>query len=151
MSEAAGKRGHILVVTKSDDWHPDQHDYDFAIECVEPDLCNGWWECREEHGVDGLDADLGPYDADAPEDAPWYDEDEFEFHGVMHTWRYSAGWTVPFPGCVVAAQGCLPDEALNIAHAHGEGRHVVDDEWGDPGELWLHYVVPADTPAEVTP
>lgn len=148
MSEAAGKRGHILVVTKSDDWHPDQHVYDFAVECVEPDLCDGWWECHEKHEVDGLSAEGGPWDCDVSD--PWCDEEVFTFHGVEHTWRGALGWTVPFPGCVVAAQDCLSDEAWPIARECGEGRYPVEDEWGDPGEMRL-LPLAADTPCEVTP
>lgn len=131
-------RGHLLTVTKSDDWFPDQPAWDGAITCLSPTTCNGWWECHEPHEVDGKSAASGPYDCDDSD--PWCDEDEYEFHGVQHTWHYGSGWTVPYEGCVVQTVDTISDSAYEIGQAHGEGTYQVDDEWGDPGECDLLFV-----------
>lgn len=131
-------RGHLLTVTKSSDLAEDDPVWDYAVTCLAPDQCSGWQECREAHVVDGMSAANGPHDCPAEDAAaclqPWCDRDEFEFHGVSHQWRWGYGWTVPFRGCVVAEEvhcgsGC--DSAFDIAHEHGEGEHLVDDDWDD--------------------
>lgn len=140
MAEIAHHRGHVLTVTKGEDWFEDQPDWRGTITCLAPGGCGGWWECDEPHEVGGVSAGAGPYGC--ADDAPWLDQDEFEFHGVLHTWRYGAGWTVPFEGCVVqTADVC--DAVYDIGQDHGEGTFVVDDDWGDPGDCTLHYVRPA--------
>lgn len=133
-------RGHHLIVTKSDDWTEDEPDFDHDVVCLDPPSCGGWQECLDPHEVDGVSAAEGPYDS--PEDAPWCDEEEFTFHGVLHEWRYGYGWTVPFPGCVVAANDHVCDSAYDIGRRHGEGTYVVDDEWDDT-YCTLLYVGPA--------
>ena len=118
---------HILHVSPDGDG--------FEIECVAPDTCNGWIECGEPHAVDGIDANYGPYGCD--ESAPWFDEDEWEFHGKLHTWRHGYGWTLPYPGCVVAGSGGVeaPDdlweETVDGEHRLKPGRWLVDDDWDD--------------------
>lgn len=106
--------------------HVDSHDHD--IVCPEGNGCSGWVGCSEPHLVDGKSADDGPYDCD--ESAPYWGKDEFEFHGVLHTWRSGYGWTMPFTGkCIVNWVGRydLPTgyEDLPI------GEHEVEDDWGD--------------------
>ena len=134
-------RGHHLTIVKGDDWFEDQPDWDGSITCLAPAKCGGWWECGETHGVNGTSAGDGPYGADCPgcivplgaDEAhlPWCDEDEFEFHGVLHTWRYGYGWTVPYDGCVVQAADDVCDAVYDIGQEHGEGTYFVDDEWDD--------------------
>lgn len=99
-------------------------EYEDSLEC--PVGCHGWQECADDHVVPGYDGvNDGPYDSD--EDAPWYDQEEFEFHGVLHTWNgMGYGWTVDYEGCVVAGNDwsdlSLPDR---------EGVWLVDDDWDD--------------------
>lgn len=153
-------KGHLLNVAKGTDWTEDDHEWNWSITCLAPEKCGGWQECGKEHRLEGVSAADGPYDNDCPgwhgpylaDDAhdkrmqaesaqhyPWCDEDEFEFHGVLHTWRYGYGWTIPFDGCAVAANLSWADEAWDIADEHGEGSHVVDDDWDDT-DLTLIYV-----------
>lgn len=122
-------RGHILTITTTEDHTADDPDYRWDVECLAPEKCDGWQECLEPHEVDGKSAASGPYDCD--EDAPWCDEDEYEFHGVLHTWRWGNGWTVPFEGCVVSANDSTCDSVYDIAREHGAGRYQVDDDWDD--------------------
>jgi hypothetical protein len=148
--------GHLLVVGL-DRWeqvrldagelvfpeHVESHSH--GIVCQLGDKCEGWIECREPHEVDGKSAECGPYECDCPDGqasclgdepdegarprSPWYDEEEFEFHGVMHTWRYGHGWTVPFSGGCIVKFGDyeLPDgyDKLPI------GKYEVDTDWDD--------------------
>lgn len=123
-------REHHLTITPDDDGDDfDTPGWQFEITCLAPTKCGGFQECPDEHQVAGVSAADGP---DADESAPWFDEEEFEFHGVMHEWRYGFGWTVPFDGCVVSdALNWNCDSAADIADRHGAGVHVVDDEWDD--------------------
>lgn len=120
--------------------HIDSHVHD--IECPAGNGCSGWIECREPHEVNGASASCGPYECDCPDGAPsclgepgedpapWYDREEFKFHGVLHTWRYGHGWTVPFTGgCIVVHNGFydLPDEYDSLPI----GEHPVEDDWDD--------------------
>lgn len=101
-------------------------EFESELEC--PIGCNGWQECREdEHAVPGYDGEnAGPWESD--EDAPWYDEEEFEFHGVVHTWNGNGyGWTVPYDGCVVAGN----DWQASLYFPDREGKWLMDDEWDD--------------------
>lgn len=104
----------------------------FTIECLAGNGCNGWIECRKPHMVGDLDARVGPY---CDDDAPWCDFEEWEFHGVVHTWRYGWGWTVPYPGCVVAGSGVdAPDDLWETTDGERRlrpGRWLVDDDWDD--------------------
>jgi hypothetical protein len=131
---------HLLTITPTEDHTEEDSDYRFEITCHEPEKCNGFWECMEPHKVDGKSAAAGPYDCSY--DDPWCDEDEFEFHGVVHTWHYGWGWTVPYPGCVVAANEHWTDDAWDIAREHGPGVHEVDDDWNDDSciLIWLRKV-----------
>lgn len=131
-------RGHRLTITKSPDWEPDEPYWDWSIECATPDLCGGWWECRESHEVIGLPQNDGPWNSS--EDAPWFEEEEFTFHGVEHTWRWGHGWTVPYPGCVVQTAD-IGDDVHEIASVHGEGVYLVEDDWDDT-YCHLEVVVP---------
>lgn len=116
-------------------------DYESSITCTTTG-CNGWQECREPHVVEGYD---GPNDGpdDSEEDAPWADREEFEFHGVLHTWRGGWGWTVPFVGCVLAEQD-LADYIHDIYAEHGPGEYLVDDDWWDETHSSISAVSMAD-------
>jgi hypothetical protein len=128
---------HILEVT------PDGEG--FSVECLVGNGCSGWLECGEPHTVGNADASDGPFDCD--EDAPWYDEDEWEFHGIIHTWHYGFGWTVPYPGCVVAGSAVDPPDDLwqtvGGEHRLNPGRWLVDDDW-DESECYLSLLGPAE-------
>lgn len=146
MTDLGGPVTHHIVITKSPDWHEDDPCWDGEIVCVTPETCEGWQECLEDHGG----ADPGecpgehPDDRDAPrsEHVPWCDEYEFEFHGVVHTWQYGYGWTVPYQGCVVIGSDEWSDgvseAADEIGHAHGEGTYEVDVDWWDESPV-IHY------------
>lgn len=124
---------HILIKEVNPD---DPEEFRYRIECQLGDACDGWWECDKLHEVDGLSAHLGPNDSEPG--APWDAEEEFGFHGVLHTWRDGHGWTVPFEGCVVEVSDFdPPDEVLELP----VGRYEVDDEWDDTS-LYLNYVGP---------
>jgi hypothetical protein len=127
--ESKRERGHLLTIAKEADFDPEWPHFDWDITCVVPELCGGWQECQEPHAVDGESAADGPYDAS--EDDPWFDLEEFTFHGVEHTWRGDYGWTIPYEGCVVSANDYVADEVHDIGVEHGEGTYVVDDEWDD--------------------
>lgn len=107
--------------------YPDTPEFEHSIECLGG--CSGWQECQEDkHEVPGYDGvNDGPYESD--EDAPWYDEEEYEFHGVLHTWNGSGyGWTVEFPGCVVQANDYGEPYGANTQR---DGSWLVDDDWDD--------------------
>lgn len=133
----APKRGHLLTITKHEDWTEDEPYWDWSITCQSVDLCNGWLECRESHEIDGTSAEDGPYECD--ESAAWCDEDVFMFHGVEHNWRYGHGWTVPYEGCVVQSADSLSDDVHDIGLEYGEGTYAVEDDWDDEW-CWLTVV-----------
>lgn len=120
---SARPRGHTLHVTRARDWTEGDPFYDWTIECHNIDLCGGWIECREYHG----DADGGPWECG--QDDPWAEQEEYEFHGVTHTWRYEHDWTVPYHGCVPQIAG--DDSAREIAYHKGEGSWLIGDDWDD--------------------
>lgn len=119
---------HILVKTL-DTTTPGRPDYTFTLECPGPPQCVGFTECQEKHEVDGRDAAEGPYDC--AEDDPWLHEEEFTFHGVLHTWQDGYGWTVPFEGCVVRPHPYFPDEARDVLFEQMPGRYVVAVDWDE--------------------
>lgn len=121
----ATERGHLLSVTKGEDWFPDQPDWNGAVVCLVPALCGGWQTCGHDECRVG-----SPYDADNGAE-PWYEQEEWEFHGELHTYRYGHDWTVPFPGCVVTESDAVFQAAYDIGQQHGEGTYLVDDEWDD--------------------
>lgn len=129
-------RGHILTVTQCEDFDPEYPSFEYSIECLNVDKCGGWQECRETHEVDGVSAADGPWNCD--ENAPWEEYDEFAFHGVEHKWVEWHGWTVPYPGCVVADNDFICDDAHDIALDHGCGRHEVEDDWDDMDCSLIH-------------
>lgn len=124
---------HIIIKS------PDSVDagyFRYQVECPGRPECDGWQECREPHLSDGWDAnDEYGNPNDCPEDAPWFDEEVFDFHGVAHTWQGGFGWTVPFEGCVVRANlnACV-DIAEDLLWDLPAGRYPVEDHW-DEGEL----------------
>ncbi|MBB3040982.1 hypothetical protein [Nocardioides soli] len=128
-AETDQKRGHHLTVVKDDDFDPEYPHFKGTITCLVPTKCGGWQECPESHQIEGGPVNDGPWDSD--EDAPWFEEDYFTFHGVEHEWRYGYGWTVPFEGCCVADNDSSVDSVHDIGLENGEGTYVVDDEWDD--------------------
>jgi hypothetical protein len=139
-AELVVPRGHTVTITESDDHSEEYPDYDSTIDCLNPNLCGGYQECTEKHEVDGVSASDGPWDCECPGDHgtegnegvhyPWCDEDEFEFHGILHTYRYGWNWTVPYRGCVVASAD-VSDDVYDIARTKGPGTYPVDDDWSD--------------------
>lgn len=121
-------RRHHLTVTRGEDFNPEHPHFVGTVTCLIPALCDGWQECLQTHEVDGIEAHDGPWDA--PEGAPWADEDYFEFHGETHQWLWH-GWSTPYPGCVVADNDAVSDCAHDIGLALGEGTYAVRDEWHD--------------------
>ena len=126
-------RGHVLVVTISSDHAPDDPDYDWTVECLNPDLCGGWTECTHADGHH-IEDDAERDDAEG--------EGTYTFHGVEHSYHPGYNWTVPFEGCVVAENihQWSPESADEIAHQHGVGRHVVGDDWYDESSVSLAYI-----------
>lgn len=122
---------HFVVITKIEADSTDPDDLpevgDWHIECSDPASCDGWIECDGNHIANaGEDASAGPYQART--DQPWCDEEEFAFHGVMHTWRYGHGWTVPYDPCPVIG---FSDTDLPDGIPVELGRYEVDVEWDD--------------------
>ena len=131
--------GHILVIENDDTYDGSADEaLKYSIRCPEGNGCNGWQECSEDHGA----AWEGP---EAPEgkDRPWAGLDEFEFHGVPHTWRNSWGWTVPFKGCIVAE---TVEDFGEFEHLP-PGEYPVEDEWWDDTDCYLDLI---DAPAGAT-
>lgn len=127
-AEKDAPRGHVLVIEPDAAYaarFPDAPtEYRWSIECLNLEKCGGWQECPESHEVEGQPVNDGPWDSD--ESAPWFEEEEFEFHGVLHEYRWGHGWTVPFEGCVVASNDAdCPVEPMR------PGRWMVHDEWDD--------------------
>ena len=138
--------------------HPDERSY--TIVCIDPQRCVGWSECSEPHEIDGSSASCGPYQCDRPDDQPsclgdepdeglrprppWYDQEEFEFHGVVHTWRLGWGWTVPYQGCIV-----VDAERPSGADDTPIGVWEIDEEWFDESSCYLEFTTSPPTPAEL--
>lgn len=120
----------------------------YLIEC--PDGCDGWQTCLEKHEGQHVDvilpADQGPDDCQQCTEPPllhtaWCGQEEFEFHGVIHTWRYGHGWTVPYPGCVVAA---TPWDSDFDRDDVPRGRYEVQEDWDDES-CWLEFTTTPPT------
>lgn len=135
---------HILVVEPDAAYAARFPDADpetrWWIECPEGNDCAGWQECREPHVVDSKDAADGPHETECrcvnglECEVPWCGEDVFTFHGIEHEWRWGYGWTVPFTGCVLAANADRfdpPDDLWQTDGTLSIGRWVVDDDWDD--------------------
>lgn len=131
----------------------DVEDREYELRCVDPSSCNGWTECPElvhrcEHGCNAADGpdENDPDGGECPgfkKKLPdlaiigypaeytyncWAGEEDFEFHGVMHTYQHGHGWVVPYPGCVVDAIAEMPPDD---AHLYPIGEHEIEDEWDD--------------------
>jgi hypothetical protein len=114
--------------------------YRYRLECPGPEFCQGISECMDDHVVDGRDAHWGPWECE--EDDPWADEEEFEFHGEVHTWTDEYRWTVPCKGCWIHLEDQEPDDLLLDQPV---GRYVVELEWD-----WDEYILkPLGPEAEV--
>lgn len=110
--------------------------------CPDPDNCPGWEECREPHIVDGQDAFMGPYEGE--EGYPWDDVDEFEFHGVLHTWNYGFGWTVPFKGCVAREAYDFYGETPDGIPMDRPGMYEVEEDWYDESTCYFNLIKEVD-------
>ncbi|MFZ2240593.1 MAG: hypothetical protein WAV90_13850 [Gordonia amarae] len=139
--------------------HPDQHvfpertdDHGYRIICTEPDKCTGWQECPETHAHDGVESLCGPEACECDEGEPdcvtgrpWESQEDFEFHGTMHTWQNGWGWTVPYEGCVVADNGWTePPEGWRERPI---GCHELEVDW-DGDECYLEFSDPAEEPRQ---
>ena len=112
---------HTVTVVRNDEGDLE----DLIVTCGVLTGRHGWITCDKPHEVNGVNADEGPDRCDA--DQSWYDEEEFEFHGVMHEWRCEHGWTVPYGGCVVRDSDPDLDEFGNLP----AGTYPADDDWDD--------------------
>ncbi|WP_087005977.1 hypothetical protein [Gulosibacter sp. 10] len=139
---------HIITITRDEDFlkrlsqyrEPDEHDrsnaYTYSVECTVSGGCGGWQECGKPHEVDGVDASDGPWETPCScayveadhHSIPWCGEEEFEFHGVLHEWRWGYGWTVPYTGCIIRD---YPPELPDGIDTERDGRWLVDDDWDD--------------------
>lgn len=129
---------HYIEVTIDPDGDPDSpYAWDrwhmSAIECSTPGGCGGWRECTLDHP--GMDPD--------DEDSPAFDAEEWEIHGVLHTWQ---GWTwsVPFDGCPVQEWADVSDLWDGV---DGPGRYEIDADWNDT-ECYLTVVGKVDADNE---
>lgn len=128
---------HYVTVTIDPDGNPDSP-YPWErwsmdpIECSVPGGCCGWVECPLDHP--GMDPD--------DEDSPAFDAEEWEMHGVLHTWRGWGTWAVPFDGCSVSEWTDTNDLWDGI---DGPGRYEVYDDWDDT-ECYLTVVRKLDEP-----
>jgi len=147
-AEQDAPRGHHLIVTKDEDFDPEYPYFESEVVCLNPAKCGGWQECDKPHEVDGKSAADGPWECEAS--APWAEEEEFTFHGEHHRWNdtYAHAWTLPFPGCVVAASDNLGDFVQEIGLEHGEGTYAVEDDWDDDLSALdvIERVTPPDSP-----
>ncbi|KQU30319.1 MULTISPECIES: hypothetical protein [unclassified Rhodococcus (in: high G+C Gram-positive bacteria)] len=122
---------HTLVVEVDEEYGARFPDLEAAmkwrVECSDSNSCEGFMECREVHEVGKWrETAEGPYECD--EDCPWYDQEEFWFHGVLHTWHSGYAWTVPYDGCPVQASVAEPPgEAYPLL----VGRYEVEPDWDD--------------------
>ena len=130
---------HVLVVSPDEEYstrypdHPPERIY--TIECVRPDRCDGFQECPEDHPGDS-------------EEGYYPDDDEQEFHGVLHP-HSGWNWTGPYEGCVVqSADWETPDDLPRDAPY---GRYDIDVEWGEPGDGPVLYLIAPTTPGRHTP
>jgi len=133
-SEAAlaSLRGDLIgpleseVLWDAHEWH---------VECSNPAACDGWEECLEPHEVDGVSAADGPYETVCgmnPCRIPWCGQDEYFFHGALHTWQSgNSCWSLPVKGCPVARFA----EEVDDVPLDRPGRWVVDVDWGDWGPI----------------
>lgn len=127
----ANERDSHIVIKKPDPEDSDSHLYE--VECPGRPACDGFIECRERHTAEGFDADDGEFGDpnDCPPDVPWEGMDEFEFHGVVHTFWSTHWWTVPYDGCVVRDHPYFPECAEELLCELPPGRYPVRGHWGD--------------------
>lgn len=126
--------------------HPDSRTW--TLQCPGGDSCIGWTECRRlhicKHGHEILYDDLS-FDGPCPgfDDENCIDtDDEQEFHGETHTYRWGSGWTVPYVGCVASeCCGGPPDQIDTLPI----GEYAVEPDWWDDSACVLDLVVPTTT------
>lgn len=147
--------------------HPDSRAW--RLICPGGDDCVGWTECREdhicEHGCNARDGfeendpdgkECPGFRKKLPELAIigypdewslncWEGKEEFEFHGVAHTYRHGWGWTMPFKGCIVAEIATDPPDGWND---RSRGEYRVDEDWFDEDACYLDFI---DDPEVVAP
>lgn len=145
---------HILTIehernTSGPPIGPDEHVYPemvderyYGVRCISGNGCTGWLECHEKHEFNGLSAADGPNDCDGTQ--PWWGVEDFEFHGVTHTWRDGHGWTVPYTGCIVQYDTFEPPLE---AHQIPIGEYEVDDGWMDTS-CYLEFTTDPPTHAD---
>jgi len=130
VSETA-QHGHVLAIevdaAYAERFPNASTEFRWSVECLDRASCVGWQECNDSHEMPGEPCNDGPWGSE--ETAPWYEEDEYKFHGAEHTWTPGYGWTIPFDGCVVAE-----NDADCPVYPMRPGRWVVHDEWDD---TWL--------------
>jgi hypothetical protein len=132
---------HIVVKIKSPDHSEEEPDFDYQVICPNPGEKCGFSECMEEHTVDGKN--VHPYDHD--EGDPWAGCEDWEFHGVPHTYQPGFGWTIPYTRCAVRDHDALRDEANDLLWDKPEGSYPVIDNWDE----YLMYLELAPTEAPV--
>jgi hypothetical protein len=150
---------HLITIRRSPDWPHDDlppgtpwspnddDDYGWEITCLDPGTCIGWESCRLDYQHDTRVRDgipsVAPHWAHGPDDIEsdgtvWEGAEEADFHGVTHTWHWDWGWTVPYVGCIVAAQDGVCDEAHDIACELGPGSYICDTDWYDETSVRLY-------------
>lgn len=166
--------GHVLVISLDDHRpgpvHPEQHIFpehpderDYTIVCTDPQRCEGWTACPEPHEFDGISAACGPHSCDCPDGhpnclgegpgeggnrprPPWFDQEEFDFHDVTHTWRNGWGWTVPYRGCIVAGIDAEWPEQIEQTPI---GAWEIDEEWVDESDCYLSFTTTPPTAVDL--
>lgn len=147
---------HILTVSEDLKYSAQFPDFPktshVTLDCPENNGCSGWVECQEDHVIDGKTVGDPDDPEETDEDDPWAGAEEFEIHGVLHTWQGGYGWCVDIVGCAVTYSDW---EAPDHAHDLPYGNYEVDAEWDEEvviltyadqlvGELvWIkHLIVP---------
>lgn len=140
--------------------HTDQHEYEIVCP-ASPCPDGGWMECSQEHICEhGCDAREGfeendpdgkecpgfkkklpglPGEPDEYSLNCWDGEEDFEFHGVEHTYRYGHGWTVPFEGCIVIELAYELPEGFDEVPI---GDHAIETDWIGEESVYLEVMKP---------
>lgn len=130
------------IVTKAHD-PEDPSEYTYTLECPGAPHCTGFSECDKPHVHNGIDADeVTPEDGVVDDHGgvpPWDGIYEWTFHGVLHTYHYGYGWTVPYTGCVLREYDLEFDDALLD---QPPGRYLISVYWEDPESPMIDDVQP---------
>lgn len=117
---------HVLVKAFESERVPA---YTYSIECPGRPHCDSRIECYKPHKVDDRDADEGPYDCEDGD--TWCGAEDYEFHGVMHTWMEDLGWTVAAEDCGAKTHPWLHDTASDLLYDKPPGRYPVRVSWAE--------------------